>query len=175
MTSRLVWSTNVPAGKYSIRWLDVPYYVAPAPMTNQLGASTNAVVFVGKYTFPDVNKNGLSDLWETKFFGGLSSLPGSADHDGDGVSDYREFLSGTNPTNAASALVISLPHELPNRTVRLTWPSTAGRLYVLEGSQDLITWSSYTDPMTGIGGTMSVVLPALDAQIPYFFRVKVRP
>ena len=170
-----IWSTNIPPGDYVIRWLDVPYYLTPAPQTNHLGSTTNALVFVGSYQFPDLNHNGISDLWETRFFGGLSPLPAWADHDGDGVSDLHEFYAGTNPTNAASALRLSLPQELPNRTVRLTWPSTAGREYVLEGSQDLEVWSAYSDPVIGIGGIKSVVLPALDARIPYFFRVTVRP
>ncbi len=170
-----LWSTNVPPGDYVIHWLDVPYYLTPAPQTNHLGDSTNALVFVGTYLFPDANRNGLSDLWETRFFGGPSPFPGSADHDGDGVSDLREFYAGTNPTNAASALRVSLPQELPNRTVRLTWPSQVGREYVLEGSQDLVFWTPYSDPITGIGGIKSVILPALDARIPYFFRVSVRP
>lgn len=169
-----VWSTNVPPGDYVLRWLDVPFYQTPPPQTNQLGA-TNELVFIGNYQLTDANSNGISDAWEVKYFGGLSPLPASADHDGDGVSDLREFYAGTNPTNAVSALRLSLPEEQPNRTVKLSWPSQPGREYVLEGSQDLRAWTRYSDPMTGIGGTMSVTLPALDPRIPYFFRVSVRP
>ena len=170
-----VWSTNVAPGDYVVRWLDVAYYVTPIAQTNHLGDSTNALVFRGTYVFPDENHNGVSDLWEKQYFGGLSSQPSSSDQDGDGVSDLNEFLSGTNPNDPASVLAVGVPKEQANRTIKLSWPSVAGREYVLEGSQDLVIWAHYSDPRVSPGGVMSVNLPALDVRLPYFFRVTVRP
>jgi hypothetical protein len=47
----------------------------------------------------DTNGNGILDDWETRYFGGLGIDP-NADPDGDGASNLREFLEGTNPTLA---------------------------------------------------------------------------
>ena len=50
----------------------------------------------------DGNGNGMPDSWEMVYFGNLNQNA-TGDFDGDGVSNLREFLDGTNPTNAASA------------------------------------------------------------------------
>lgn len=47
----------------------------------------------------DTNGNGILDDWETRYFGALGVDP-NADPDGDGASNLREFLEGTNPTLA---------------------------------------------------------------------------
>jgi len=46
---------------------------------------------------------GMPDSWQLQYFGNLNQ-PATGDYDGDGVSNLQEFLDGTNPTNAASAL-----------------------------------------------------------------------
>jgi hypothetical protein len=46
---------------------------------------------------------GMPDSWQLTYFGNLNQSPGG-DFDGDGVSNLREFLDGTNPTNRASLL-----------------------------------------------------------------------
>jgi hypothetical protein len=44
----------------------------------------------------DTNHNGIDDRWEWAYFGGLAQAP-DADFDGDGISNYQEFLRGTDP------------------------------------------------------------------------------
>ena len=46
---------------------------------------------------------GMPDSWQLQYFGDLNQNA-LGDYDGDGVSNLQEFLDGTNPTNAASAL-----------------------------------------------------------------------
>ncbi|HEV7924781.1 MAG TPA: hypothetical protein VGR14_05465 [Verrucomicrobiae bacterium] len=46
---------------------------------------------------------GMPDSWQLQYFGNLTQNP-LGDYDGDGVDNLQEFLDGTNPTNAASAL-----------------------------------------------------------------------
>jgi hypothetical protein len=72
-------------------------------------------------------------------------------------------------------LSLSLPKELPNRTVELKWPTTEGREYVLELSTDLKLWQPFAPPARGDGETMTVTLPALDPRLTYLFRVRVQP
>jgi len=45
----------------------------------------------------DVDEDGLPDAWEIANFGGVGVTDGSGDYDGDGLSDYYEYLAGTNP------------------------------------------------------------------------------
>jgi hypothetical protein len=181
-TNRLVtgsgmsFRTNLPAGTYSIEWNAVPFYIAPSPQTNQLGTNVNDLVFTGTYTFPDINRNGISDLWEKQYFGSVNPLyTGRGDSDHDGVSDLEEFLAGTNPTDAASVFRLQNPETLPNGTVRLTWNTVANHAYQVEVSTNLGTWQSVTDPLIATGTSQSTTLPALDPHLPYFFRVRVSP
>ena len=65
--------------------------------------SVNASVAI----LPDTDGDGIPDAWETLY--GL--LPGSAadrdlDADGDGMSNWAEYIAGTNPTNNLSYLKV---------------------------------------------------------------------
>jgi hypothetical protein len=67
-------------------------------LVNGSGSTTSALATL----FIDVNANGIPDSWEFAYFHKLVSATG--DEDGDGVSNLQEYLDGTNPTNALSAL-----------------------------------------------------------------------
>jgi hypothetical protein len=170
-----VWQTNLPPGNYSVAWAPVRFYQAPAPQAFVIGSATNQTAVQGNYLFADANLNGISDAWENRYFGALLQTPPTRDADGDGASDRMEFLAGTDPTNRVSSLSISLPRELPNRTVELGWPTTEGREYQLEVSTDLERWNPFSEPARGDGDDMIVTLPALDPRLTYLFRVRVRP
>jgi hypothetical protein len=169
------WRTNLPSGEYTISWAPVRFYQAPAPQSFQVGGGTNLTVVRGTFSFADVNANGISDPWETRYFGGLLTTPATGDRDGDGASERMEFQSGTDPTDRASALSLMTPRELPNRTVEIEWTTTTGREYVLEVSTDLETWQAFSQPARGDGENMVVTLPALDPRLTYLFRVRVTP
>jgi hypothetical protein len=61
---------------------------------------------------PDVDGDGISDYWETNYFGTVNTTNTAAnaqeDPDGDGMSNHDEYIAGTNPTNALSVLKIVL-------------------------------------------------------------------
>ncbi len=79
-----------------------------------------------------------SDEWRMYFFGSLTNAlaQDNADPDGDGMANWQEYLAGTNPTNALSALQFAgaglVPGGAPN--INLSWQTAPGRLYVLESS-----------------------------------------
>ena len=61
------------------------------------------------------------------------------DSDGDGLSNYAEFISGFDPTNAASVFKVesfSLP-EPSNAFVVVSWTPVEGRIYNIEWSDHL--------------------------------------
>ena len=93
--------TNTPPGLYIITYADVAFYQTPPPQTNTL-VSGATITFQGNYTFADTNHNGISDDFESQY--GLVNPTAQTDTDGDGMSDYAEFIAGTNPTkNRASS------------------------------------------------------------------------
>jgi hypothetical protein len=51
---------------------------------------------------PDSDGDGILDSWEVFHFGSVQAINGSIDWDGDGLLDFFEYLSGSDPKNAAS-------------------------------------------------------------------------
>jgi hypothetical protein len=166
--------TNAPPGQYVIQFHPVPWYATPAPQTNTL-ASGGAVAFGGLYTIVDANKNGIADSWETNFFGSVSTnRTASTDTDGDGVSDYAEFVAGTDPTNPQSVFKITSVVQT-NGIPRLTWFGVTGREYRIDESTNLAQWQVGTNwTRANNNGPMSFspVAPGTGAR---YYRLEVRP
>ena len=91
-----------PPANTSLQFGDVPYYQTPAAQTNTLAAG-GTVNFTGNYTFLDANHNGISDAWEMDYFGSVATNRTQlTDTDHDGMTDYAEFIAGTDPIDPAS-------------------------------------------------------------------------
>jgi hypothetical protein len=167
--------TNAPVGEYVITYKPVNFYDTPAAQTNNLVVGQK-LVFMGDYTFVDVNQNGIPDVWEQQYFGSVqASHPGDLDTDGDGQPDLSEFLAGTNPTNALSYFHFSMPVRETNGAVHLGWTASSGRAYLLESSTNGMDWATRMDWTRASGSTMSQTLPAEPSDAPQLFRVKVHP
>jgi Tol biopolymer transport system component len=97
----------------------------------------------------DSDGDGLDDGWELEHFLTLARN-GTGDFDNDGVTDWFEFRSGTDPTNAGSLFRIEMGVGVggPN----LTWPATVGKVYKLQ-FKDQLTEGSWQD----YAGTIEVV------------------
>ena len=67
-------------------------------LTNPSGSVTSAPAFL----MLDSDADGLGDSWEVGYFTNLTATA-TADIDGDGISNFQEFLDGTDPTDSASA------------------------------------------------------------------------
>ncbi len=172
------WSkvvTNAAAGDYTIKYDPVPYYTTPADQTKTL-TTGGTIQFSGMYSFPDVNNNGISDLWEQEFFNAVDPNPNPrADHDGDGASDAVEFVSGTDPNKPDSNFMELLPEFLSNGRVKISWKSVAGNAYRIIGSTDLRSWIAYSEWISATDLQSSVIIPGLSGSAQYFFKVEVRP
>jgi subtilisin family serine protease len=86
----------------------------------------------------DADLNGLPDWWELEYFSHLTGTDPNADPDHDGMSNLAEWLAGTNPTNAASSLRLTLLSVSNINNVMLGWPGVAGKTYQLERSTNLL-------------------------------------
>lgn len=84
----------------------------------------------------DADADGLPDGAELWHFGSVTQTVGSADDDGDGLSNADELAAGTDPTNRASALVFFPPDPSPSALV-LNWQSATGRNYSVRSTAEL--------------------------------------
>lgn len=167
--------TNALPGPYQIQYSDVPYYQKPAAQSATL-ASGQTLTFHGQYTFPDTNQNGLSDLWELEFFGAVRpGYTGSADADGDGLSDAAEFFAGTNPTNAWSRLHFTAPARNPDGSLQWTWSAVPGRFYRLQGTTNWQHWFTVRDWTRASGNFLTLPLGLATNPPAMWLRLETRP
>ncbi len=76
----------------------------------------------------DANGDGLPDAWESKY----NVTNPTADDDGDGQSNYAEYIAGTNPRDATSVLRIINTACNSEGQVTLTWSSVGGTQYRIQ-------------------------------------------
>ncbi|MDB6029672.1 MAG: hypothetical protein JWM16_10 [Verrucomicrobiales bacterium] len=120
----------------------------------------------------DLNHDGVPDDWQSRFWPELAIgawPPGYEDSDGDGVSNYGEFLAGTDPRDASSVLKIKI--SFGQRERRLTWTARQGTIYQVQVSNNFETWSNFGAPRLAAGTSDSVVLSTAPASA--YYRVVV--
>ena len=165
--------SNAAPGEYTVLFGEVPYYVTPAPQTNALVAG-GVATFTGNYTFADANSNGIPDAYEVEKLGGIDPLRTRlTDTDHDGMSDWAEFVAGTDPNNPPPPF--RLTARLNNGLVELSWPTVTNHTYRVHGSTNAVNWSPYTAFLPAGGTTSAFTLPAPTNHAPNFFRVEARP
>jgi hypothetical protein len=98
------------------------------------------------------------------------------DSDHDGMNNWKEWVAGTNPTNAASVLALLPPiTTISNTTLR--WKSVSNRTYFMQRSGDLVG-QTFTTVQSDIAG-QETTTTFIDSQATntgsYFYRVGVQP
>ena len=132
------------------------------------------LAYFGNYNSPgttDSDGDGLSDFGEYVF----GTDPTKKDTDGDGASDWQELIAGTTATNQQSVLRIETS-TVSNRYnyFILNWPTVNGRWYDLWTAPLMTnTWSNlFVVPLAGNGGTMQYTNDCTGVQN-RFFQVRV--
>jgi len=103
--------------------------------------------------------DGIPDWWRLAYFGHALGQAGDMsrggdDADGDGVSNYNEFLAGTDPLNAASVFKIS-QILVTGTNVQVSWPTTTNLIYQLQGTGSLnppVSWANIGATTNATGG-----------------------
>jgi hypothetical protein len=102
--------------------------------------------------------DGIPDTWRLLYFGSISNAlsAANADPDGDGASNWQEYIAGTNPLDAASVFEF-LPATVPaGAGFALQWPSVVNRNYTLQYSSSAGpgNWTTIATNLAGTGQPM---------------------
>jgi Bacterial TSP3 repeat len=152
------------------------------------------------FAIVDVNNNGLSDYWERQYNNGSlfsASFNPQSDDDGDGWSNAKEAVTGTDPLDGTPPDGLLTPEATHHpsvwvdtdddgiadtqtiETAEVKWPSLIGKQYQLYGSADLMpeTWLEVDEPRMGTDGEIGLIIPLVqpDGSVPehLFWRVAV--
>jgi type VI secretion system Hcp family effector len=139
----------------------MPAYTATWNLTNHTGTySTNLL---------DTDFDGMPNAYESANGLNPDLNDANGDLDGDGLTNYQEFLAGTQPNNFNSVFRVTRAN-LASGQVRITWNSVAGKTYTISAANQIN--GPYTPvrnvPSTGTGETFSEFPPSLSHQ---FYRV----
>ncbi len=126
-------------------------------------------VFVATVTAPDVDQDGLEDGWEKQNFGTLIANAGE-DFDGDGFTNYEEWLAGTDPKSSESSLSVQAEQGSAGGTVR--WAGGPGRRYQVQIRKNLGSgaWEDFGLPVIAISTNLSV---RVDTTSNAFYRIRL--
>lgn len=123
----------------------------------------------------DLDANGLPDSWEREHFGAPGTALGApeADPDGDGMSNFAEYVAGTDPLNANDVLRLGRP-QIRGSDIIVTFSSVVGRCYRLEQTSDLSSGSWATvDELPGTGDQLVLTDPGAAGNTSRFYRLLV--
>ena len=128
-----------------------------------------------------VDAYGIPDSWKIRYFGSTNAVNGGAldDWDHDGANNLQEWLAGTDPTTAASALRLSDVRTESNGTngtvIVLVWSSESNKSYGIGYSSNLI--SGFDPLVTNIIGTYPINTRTLDVGRAQsgFFVIRLEP
>jgi hypothetical protein len=150
----------------------------------QTGGGNFTYRFLGASQSTNSVGDGIPDSWRQTYFGGNGSTTNSmscatCDPDGDGFSNLQEFLTGTNPTNPASAFRITNVSQT-GTSIWITWMSGAGKTNVLQASPNVAGTFSNISPNIVLAGSGDSTTNCLDVggatNIPgRYYRVRLVP
>lgn len=122
----------------------------------------------------DLDGDGISDYWELDYFGATNRLDGAAnaDMDADGMTNYEEYITGTNPLDYNSIFRASQTKHASKFS--LHFQSQSDRIYAIERCPTLSsnTWSLFASNIIG-NGTLTNISDLSPSDRRYY-RIRIR-
>jgi hypothetical protein len=112
-------------------------------------------------------QDGISDRWRLIHFGsaalGMAEAGLAADPDRDGVTNWGEFVAGTDPSDFRSQFRLFVPGlDRGSAGMTIQWPSAADRRYVIEKASVLApgSWTVVLGEVPGTGSLQQFTDPS---------------
>jgi hypothetical protein len=159
---------------FSVFEIDNSIYTNLPPSGQSFVMETNYTNFITAYP---VTPYGTPVPWLQSYgFTNDFSAAELSDPDGDGISTWQEYFAGTNPRDKTSAFKIqSISRARADAPYQVVYSTVAGRTYRVDGSTDLVNWTTLQDNIAGTGS----VLTFTDTRDPValtrqFYRISTR-
>ena len=179
-------NTSFPDGSHDSGWQSSPTYLdtglpAASPFTYTVkmrdqSANQNESTLSAPATATTDDGDSLPNDWELLYFPSLSATAGEAteDFDGDGWSDFNEWVAGTDPTDPNSLLEVETA-VAENGAGELRWNTVAGKSYRVWRSRNLQDdWLPESEEILAVGTELSFPMVLADEES-VFYRVEVLP
>jgi len=173
MPSGAVFSGGVFAGFLTINELAGGVRITSADSQSHSGQSE---LFDMTAAAPDTDGDRMPDAWESAHGLNSSTNDAAGDPDRDGLNNLTEYYAGTDPRSAASSLSITGWSASPAPQLGLTWLAQPDRLYRIQYSAGLSSWSRLPAqvhiPSTA-GPHTAVFFPPPGAEARGYYRVEL--
>jgi len=164
-----VASGLMPGSTHWFQWDFVLTGGQRSPLSAATTKTTWGIDATGKVGTPD----GLPDDWQTRYFGTKpADWDGpNVDSDGDGATNWQEFLAGTDPRDPNSVLKMNMTSSAQGR--RLSWTTVAGGVYQVQVTADFESWSNLGSPRLA-AGTSDTIFSSGAQDVSYYRVIRVQ-
>ena len=171
-----------PSGvNHAIVWNALANIGAGVVTNVSLRARASDMTLLGDWSAPTpfqlnttlADNDGMDDSWELFYFG-VTSRTGSGDFDGDGFTDYQEYIADTNPTDANSNLRFTAIIPLVNG-IKIDWRGGSNATQYIQRTLTLSTGNTWSNLVTNLPPTpiTGSYTDTLGTNVMKFYRIKV--
>ncbi len=147
-------------------------YTFTLQVTDDAGGIASDTVTVSVSAAIDSDNDGMPDSYEKMYNLDEDADDSELDSDGDGVSNYDEFITGTNPRDPSSRFLVEITGEASGVSIPLKWTSADGRSYAVMVSSNMVDWTAAETNITATSPENSYDLKLTEPAESYFIKVE---